>query len=78
MCRSFFVLFTLTQMENIDQDDHGKAIVDDHGNEVVDGGDERAGSHGGVDVDLMEQHRDDRAHQAGDHHGHDQRYAHTA
>ena len=26
----------------------------------------------------MEQHGDDRAHQAGDHHGHDQRYAHTA
>ena len=33
---------------------------------------ERAGRHGGVDMDLMEQHGDDRTHQAGNDHRHDE------
>ena len=65
-------------MEHVDQEDHGKAIVGHHGNEVVDGGDQRAGRHGGVYMDLVEEHRDDRADQAGDRHGHDQRHADAA
>ena len=63
----------LCKVEQIDQHDHGKAIVDHDRHQIVDRGDQRAGSNGRVDMDLVEQHRDQRAHQTGNDHGHDQR-----
>ena len=45
---------------------------------IVDGGDERAGGHGGVNVDLVEQHRDHGADQTGNDHSHNEGDAHTA
>ena len=42
-------------MEHINKHDHGQTVVHHNGHEVIDGGDERAGRHGGVDMDLMEQ-----------------------
>ena len=51
----------LCKVEQIDQHDHGKAIVDHNGHQIVDRGDQRAGSNRRVDMDLVEQHRDQRA-----------------
>ena len=60
-------------MEHLNEHDHGKAIVDHHGHQIVDGGDERAGGHGGVNVDLVEQHRDHGADQTGNDNGGEER-----
>ena len=40
-------------LEQINENDHGKAVVDHDGHQIVDGGDERAGGHSGVDVDPV-------------------------
>ena len=57
-----FLMHPLCKVEQIDQHDHGKAIVDHDRHQIVDRGDQRAGSNGRVDMDLVEQHRDQRAH----------------
>ena len=67
------LLHPLCKVEQIDQHDHGKAIVDHDRHQIVDRGDQRARSDCRVDMDLVEQHRDQRAHQTGNDHGHDQR-----
>ena len=46
-------LILSTQMEQINENDHGEAVVDHDGHQIVDGGDERTGGHSGVDVDLV-------------------------
>ena len=50
----------LCKVEQIDQHDHSKAIVDHDRHQIVDRGDQRAGSNSRVDMDLVEQHRDQR------------------
>ena len=64
-------------MEHLNEHDHGKAIVDHHGHQIVDGGDARAGGHGGVNVDLVEKHRDDRTDQARNDHRQKQRQTYS-
>lgn len=55
MCRFFFVApAALSQMKDINQENHGESIVRHHGNEIVDGCDERAGSHSRINVNFME------------------------
>ena len=72
------LMHPLCKVEQIDQHDHGKAIVDHDCHQIVDRGDQRARSDRRVDMDLMEQHRDQRAHQTGNDHGNDQRQPDTA
>lgn len=52
---SFFVApAALSQMKDINQENHGESIVRHHGNEIVDGCDERAGNHSRINVNFME------------------------
>ena len=79
MCRFFFVApAALSQMKDINQENHGESIVRHHGNEIVDGCDERAGSHSRINVKFMEKHGNYRAHKAGNNHRYNERNADTA
>ena len=79
MCRFFFVApAALSQMKDINQENHGESIVRHHGNEIVDSCDERAGSHSRINVNFMEKHGDYRAHKAGNNHRYNERNADTA
>ena len=60
--------FFLSQMEHVDQEDHGKAIVGHHGNEVVDGGDQWARGYGGVYTCFFEKQWDTGTYGTGDQH----------
>lgn len=40
-------------MEQINENDHGKAVIDHDGHQIVDGGDERTGGHSGVYQDVI-------------------------
>lgn len=65
----------LHQMKHLKEQDIRQPIVCDDGNQIVDGRNQRAGSYGGIDVNLFEEHRHSGAHKAGKHHGEHQRRA---
>ena len=54
----------------------GELEVDQQGEHVHDGGDERAGHHGGVQPGLLGQHGQRAAHELGDDDGAEHRQAH--
>lgn len=55
---------------------HRDAHVDEHAYHVVGDGDKRAGSDGGVYLELLECHGDEGAEQCGKHHHAEEREAH--
>ena len=65
----------LHQMENLKEEEIGQPVIGDDGHQIVDGGNQRAGSDGGIDMNLLKEDRDDRADKAGKHHGKHQRRA---
>ena len=68
----------LCQMEPLDEQQPGEAVVRYDCDEVVDGRDERAGGDGGIDADLFEEDRDHRAGNAREQHRRDERDADAA
>lgn len=62
-------------MQDLDQQQPRQPVVRGHGDEVVDRCDQRAGGHGGVDAEALEEDGHGRADDAREQHGHQQRRA---
>lgn len=56
-------------MEQINQHHHCKAIVNDNRYQIVDRRDQWSGSNSRINMNFMEQHRNQCAHQTGNDHG---------
>ena len=68
----------LHQMENLKEEEIGQPVIGDDGHQIVDGGNQRAGSDGGIDMNLLKEDRDHRAGNAGEQHRRDERDADAA
>ena len=55
-------------MKQIDQEDPCTSVVSNYGDEVVDGRDKRTGRNRRIDLDLMEEHRNESSDQTADDH----------
>lgn len=60
-------------MKNIDQKYHRQSIISDYCNQIIHRRDQRTGCNCRINMDLVEEHRDDRTYKTRDYHRNDQR-----